>query len=97
MLGHSWADPRASIRSYELIARRSDAAFQATRSRALDAAARARAVRSDLAAQRQNGRSRDGGAMPRTGQVERPGLRLPDAAAHCPPLTRSTPKASAIR
>ena len=50
MLAHNWADPRATQRSYELIARHVMPHFQAPRP---DAAARARAVRSDLAAQQQ--------------------------------------------
>jgi limonene 1,2-monooxygenase len=53
MLAHNWADPRATQRSYELIARHVMPHFQGHAQQTLDAAARARAVRSDLAAQQQ--------------------------------------------
>ena len=53
MLAHNWADPRATLRSYELIARHVMPHFQGHGQQTLDAAARARAVRSDLAAQQQ--------------------------------------------
>jgi limonene 1,2-monooxygenase len=53
MLGHNWADPRATLRSYELIARHVMPHFHGHAEQTLDAAARARAVRSDLAAQQQ--------------------------------------------
>jgi limonene 1,2-monooxygenase len=52
MLGHNWADPRATLRSYELIARHVMPHFQGTRSRPWTPPC-ARAVRSDLAAQQQ--------------------------------------------
>ena len=53
MLAHNWADPRATQRSYELIARHVMPHFQGHAQQTLDAAARARAVRTDLAAQQQ--------------------------------------------
>jgi limonene 1,2-monooxygenase len=53
MLGHNWADPRATHRSYELIARHVMPHFHGHAEQTRDAAARARAVRSDLAAQQQ--------------------------------------------
>ena len=53
MLAHNWADPRATLRSYELIARQVMPRFQGHAQQTLDAAARARAVRSDFAGQQQ--------------------------------------------
>jgi limonene 1,2-monooxygenase len=53
MLGHNWADPRATLRSYELVARHVAPHFQGHAHQTLDAASRARAVRADLAAQQQ--------------------------------------------
>ena len=53
MLAHNSADPRATLRSYELIARHVMPQFQGHAQATLDAAARARAVRTDLAAQQQ--------------------------------------------
>ena len=53
MLGHNWADPRATLRSYELIARHVMPHFHGHAQQTTGAAARARDVRSDLAAQQQ--------------------------------------------
>ncbi len=50
MLGHNWADPAATLRSYELIARHVMPQFQGQAHPTLDAAQRAAAVRPELAA-----------------------------------------------
>jgi limonene 1,2-monooxygenase len=51
MLAHNWANPSATARSYELIARHVMPQFQGHAQQTLDAASRARAARSDLAEQ----------------------------------------------
>ena len=50
LLGHNWADPAATLRSYELIARHVMPQFQGQAHPTLDAAQRAAAVRPELAA-----------------------------------------------
>jgi limonene 1,2-monooxygenase len=50
MLAHNWANPKATLRSYELIAREVMPRFQGHAQATLDAAQRARASREELAA-----------------------------------------------
>ena len=50
LLGHNWADPAATLRSYELIARHVMPQFQGQAHPTMDAAQRAEAVRPELAA-----------------------------------------------
>jgi limonene 1,2-monooxygenase len=49
LLAHNWADPQATRRSYELIARQVMPQFQGHKQATLDAAQRARQVRAELA------------------------------------------------
>ncbi len=50
MLGHNWANPQATQRSYDLIAREVMPQFQGHKEATLDAARRAKETRTDLAA-----------------------------------------------
>ncbi|HWY84395.1 MAG TPA: LLM class flavin-dependent oxidoreductase, partial [Roseiarcus sp.] len=73
MLAHNWADPSATLRSYELIARHVMPHFQGHAQQTLDAAARARRALRPRRSTAESGRSRDGGL--RQGQGESSGLR----------------------
>lgn len=50
MMAHNWANPQATLRSYELVARQVMPRFQGHHQATMDAARRARDARSDLAA-----------------------------------------------
>ena len=50
MLAHNWANPQATLRSYELVARHVMPRFQGHQQATMEAARRARAARPDLAA-----------------------------------------------
>jgi limonene 1,2-monooxygenase len=50
MMAHNWANPQATLRSYELVARHVMPRFQGHHQATMNAAQRARAARPDLAA-----------------------------------------------